>query len=141
MAVSNQGRKPNGRKVVQIKFYIPEELRVEFVNIVKSKYRSLHGGLSFEGEAALRSWVNTHKEHTQLVPIVMNPSYPHVHVIMDQIVLVLKETYGYQCSVPDLKKVIGKIRGNDERTIKRWTKQLFDEKKIKWLNAMILEVV
>jgi hypothetical protein len=101
----------------------------------------LHGGLSFEGETALRSWVNTHKEHTQLVPIKLNPGYPHIHIIMDQIVRQLKETYGYQCSVPDLRKVIGMTRGNDERTIKRWTKQLFDEKKIKWLNAMILEVV
>ena len=131
------------RVAVKISFYIDKEIHDDFIELVKEKYKNYHGNLSAEGEEALRAWLRTHKHAQQLATIQMNPDYPHVHVYMDRIVKRLKEEYGclLQCDLETLKKAIVDVRGSDERTAKKWMKQLLQEKKIKWLRPGLFEIV
>jgi hypothetical protein len=122
--------------------YISKEVKEAFYELVKNKYDSLHGPLSVEVEEALRSHLRAHTQ-TQIAPIKMNPALPHVHGIMDQIVRKLKDDYDclLQCDMALLRKAITEVRGSDERTIKKWTRQLLQEKKLKVLGPNLFEIV
>ena len=113
---------PKGK--VRICALISEDVAKKLRELVKMKYDTMHGGLSWEIEQALRAWLATHTESTQVSATRANPQ-PKVLTVWEQVKDWLRRAYGYAylatgAQVPreHLVKAISAVRGSDPRTIR-----------------------
>jgi hypothetical protein len=134
---------------VQLKVYLPKNLVEELKRLAFSKYGNFHGALSFEVEQALGVWLATHTQnHTkQLVMNAINPQ-PKVYKVWNQVKAYLKEKFGYNAIVTQqlipkkhIIEAIAAIRGDDERTVRKWLENFQKFKLLKWVGGEVYEVL
>lgn len=119
---------PKGK--VYVGFYISEKLATEFRELAKKKHQGMYG-LSVEGEAALKKWLeqNAHAQGTR--PIVNTDRSP-VSRAYSKVLDYLTASRGIDfeslwlafdgASMPRsfLVEAIEQTIGNDRRTVKKW---------------------
>jgi SMC interacting uncharacterized protein involved in chromosome segregation len=130
---------PNGKK--QLLVLIDSKIVKELWEIIKMKYpESTYGALSLEVQDALANWIAQHK--AQIHTKSMNPKTPKNHEIAKEIIDYLRSCgFELQVNLKVLRQTIAKLRGNDERTIKKWIKFLEENGFIKKLNQQVYEIL
>jgi hypothetical protein len=123
-------------------FYVDEELSKDFHRFVAERYGTVEGGLlSREAEAALRSWMLTHR-NAQKQLIAPNP-LANVNMVREQVKQYLREQLGYdvvhEVPLKHLREAIGAVRGTDSRTIKKWVDIFVRYHLVKWMSAQVVE--
>lgn len=118
---------------------IRKEIRDGLYELIRRKYRNLHGGLRTEVEHALAHWLEEH--HTQ-IHTKFNPALPRAHRTANQIIMTLKSKgYIQQATLKDIANAIIEVCGSDERTIRKWTKFLVANGYLKTLSANVFEIL
>lgn len=141
----------------QFKFYIDINLDKQLREIISDKYHTVERGIiSHELNEMIRNWIADH-QHTRINTNIstkqptpekiemqkINP-IPKVSQLNQQIKEYLRTKYDYspqQVTLSDIKESISVIRGNDERTIQKWTKELLKWKCLKPISPNSFELV
>jgi hypothetical protein len=134
---------------VQLKVWIPRKLFDEIRQLAWSKYGKFHGALSFEVEQALAVWLATHTQnHTKQITINQSNPMPKIYKVWSQVKAYLREKFGYDAIIPQqmipkkhIIEAISAIRGNDQRTIKKWLDLFLKYEVIKWIGGEVYEVL
>jgi len=125
---------------VKLQVWVRKEVMESLWRIIKQKYEKPYGALSLEVEHAIVDWVRRH--HAQIHTKPLNPTLSRSHYIASDIMQYLKRKgYINQVSLGALKEAIIKIRGSDERTIRKWIRFLVDNGFIKPLGAYLFEIL
>ena len=137
-----------GQGKVELHVTISEKLNKKFREFLARKYGYVRKGIiSEEVEQALWNWMamHTHKERKFGAGRV-NPE-PKYRRVFDQVKQWLMISYGYEqdqlIQVPKkhLVEAIAAIRGNDQRTIRKWLRTFTEKGLIKWLSPNLVELV
>ncbi len=126
---------------VQVKVYLDQALRDRFYDYVKTKYKSLHGGLSVEVQQAMAHWINEQglNAHTKAH---INPGMPRVQAKIDNIISWLRQQgYTNQFVVGDWEKACLNVVGSDQRTIKKYLQIARKLGRIKFYGGAVWEIV
>ena len=135
----NMPRVPKGKKILYV--YLDKNVYKQLWDLIRRKYPdSTYGALSVEVEHAIVSWI--HQHNTTLHTESVNPRPAKSHQYAQEIMQYLR-LQGYTQAVDSrmLRETISKIRGSDERTIRKWIKFLLENGFIKRLNPYIYEIV
>jgi len=126
---------------------IDEKVVRDLRKLVKMKYNTMHGGLSWEVEQALRNWLAAHTQSTHVSAMRVNPQ-PKTLLVWEQVKAYLRRRFGYagfmtgvQIVSDHLIQAIAAVRGDDERTIKKWIKKFQEGKLIKQISFKVYEVI
>lgn len=127
----------------KIGFYWDAEFVTDFHRFVAERYGSVEGGLlSQESEAAMRTWMNTHR-NTQTQKLVGPNPIPRVNIVREQVKDYLKSELGYtlihEVPLKHLREAIGAVRGTDNRTIVKWITTFEKYHLIKWMSPQVVE--
>jgi len=136
---------PKGKTYLYV--LIDKKVVDDLRELVKMKYDTMHGALSWEVEQALRAWLATHTESTQALAKRVNPQ-PKVVVVWEQVKEYLRKVYGYAGFVAGVQipkdllvKAIGAVRGSDPRTIRSWLEAFQRYGLVKQISFKVYEVV
>lgn len=120
---------PKGK--VYVGFYISEKLAAEFRELAKKKHQGMYG-LSVEGEAALKKWLEQNLAHAQGARPIVNVDRSPVSRAYSKVLDYLAASRGIDfdslwlafdgASMPRsfLVEAIEQTIGNDRRTVKKW---------------------
>ena len=121
---------------VQLKVYISESLDDELRRLIAIKYKKFKRGLlSMEVEKAIKYWILS--SHTS------STNSPKYYKVWARILKILKEEFGFtpeRISYRDLERVIIKVRGSDERTIRKWINVFIKEGLIRHTRGPVFEI-
>ena len=125
-----------------ITIVVPKKLMDNFREFLARKYGEMRKGyISYEISQAISAWLATHTKAQNLSKI--NPQ-PRVFKVWEQVREYLKNKFGFtpqQVPKNVLNEAIALVRGNDERTIRKWLKEFVKYKVIKEINQNVWEIV
>lgn len=126
---------------VQLKVYLESDLRDKFYSFVKTKYESVHGGLSIEVQNAIAHWMGEQglAAHTQTR---INPGMPRIQEKIDELIKWLREKgYTNQFTLNDWEQAVVHNLGGDPRTVKKYLDLAKKIGKIKPYAGNVWEIV
>jgi hypothetical protein len=139
---------PKDKTLLQV--YIDKSLASSLRSLVKMKYESFRGGLSKEVEDALRSWLAAHTSSTQiLVSKAANPQ-PRTARVWEEVKQYLRRKYpksypavisGMTIPASYIIEAISSLRGDDERTVRKWITRFEQHHLLKRIGAAAYEVI
>jgi len=131
----------------QLHVLVSKDVVRDLRELVRMKYESLRGGLSWEVEQALRAWLAAQKIGTKFLATKLNPQ-PKAAAVWEQVKDWLKKTYGYvgfmtgvQIPRDHLVAAIASLRGCHPRTIKTWLENFQRYGLVKQIGPKVYEVV
>lgn len=126
---------------VQLKVYLESDLRDKFYSFVKTKYESVHGGLSIEVQNAIAHWMSEQglAAHTQTR---INPGMPRIQEKIDELIKWLREKgYTNQFTLNDWEQAVVHNLGGDPRTVQKYLDLAKKIGKIKPYAGNVWEIV
>jgi len=125
---------------IQLKIRIDSDLMRSLWELIRRKHERTYGALQEEVSHAIAHWIN---EHGVAVNITRkNPELPRRHNIAQEIIFAAKaEGFLTQISTSDLRRIISKVRGIDERTVRTWHRFLLQNHYLKQLSTQIYEIL
>jgi len=109
-------------------------------SLIRQKHERPYGALQEEVSHAIAHWISEHGEIANISH--KNPELPRRHNIAQEIIFAAKtEAFLTQISVTDLRRIIQKVRGVDERTIRTWHRFLVQNHYVKQLSPQIYEIL
>ena len=138
---------PKNKEMICI--YIDKSLASGLRNLIKMKYESFRGGLSKEVEDALRSWLAAHTSSTHVSVSKANPQ-PRTARVWEEVKQYLRKKYphsypavisGMTIPASYIIEAICSLRGDDERTIKKWITRFEQHHLLKRIGAAAYEVI
>lgn len=106
--------------------YIDKKIAQKFRILVIQKHGKVKGALSQEVNDALANWIGAHTNVANMQSNEINPNFK-VYRIFQQVKEYLLEHYiiknSRQISDSLLRRAIAVVRGNDERTVRKWLKE------------------
>lgn len=126
---------------VQLKAYVTRELRDKFYDFIKSKYSSLHGGLSTEVQNAIAHWMGEQglAAHTQAR---INPGMPKAQEKIETLIRWLRgKGYTNQFTLNDWEQAVLNNLGGDPRTVQKYLHLAKKIGKIKPYAGNVWEIV
>jgi hypothetical protein len=136
---------PKGK--VRISVLIRKEIADRLWELIKMKYERPHGMLSYEVEQALQAWLAAHTRGAQVLATKANPQ-PRAVRVWEEVKRYLREQFGYVCfptgtQVPreHIIRAIAAIRGDDERTIRKWLERFQRYHLLKQISFDVFEVI
>jgi hypothetical protein len=129
--------------------YIDKSLAAKLRDLVKMKYEKFSGGLSKEVEDALRSWLAAHTSSTQILASKANPQPRTARVWGDVRAYLTRKYSKYYpavlsgMTIPEgyIVEAICALRGDDDRTVKKWLGKFEKYHLIKRIGPAAYEVV
>jgi len=128
-------------KKIQLKVYIPDELRDKLYDYVKAKYAKIHGGLSIEVQNAIAHWLNEQAlaAHTKTH---INPGLPRAQMKIDAIIKWLRDRgFTNQFTVRDWEKACVDTVGSDPRTVQKYLRLAEKLHRVKFYAGNVWEIV
>ena len=132
-------RPPLGKKGIYV--YIDGVVFKKLWEYISEIYEeSTYGALSTEVQNAVVEYLRL--KNAQIHTRPLNPRTPTVHRICSEIIHRLKEEgFINQVSTRVLNKVIGEVRGTDERTLRKWLMELDKNGYIKSIGTYTWEIL
>lgn len=135
---------PDGKSSLTV--LLRQETLTNFRKFISQKYGKYKGGLlSLETELAIQSYLSEHKLDTNTYTTSVPNPLPNYQIVKEQVREYLKTRFGYtqtfQINKNHLIQAIGAVRGQDNRTMRKWMKIFENNGVLKFLGTNQVELI